>query len=237
MTLRDILHQQLNVLKDIISKQANRIEKQLSMASDSDDLSNIGVFDSTGLELCRTVLEADICYKLEADTIWLSDLKLDEAYPGRFGTMGFCKQPVYVASHSTRVLESPSTPIALNYLQDTMDQWQATLSNARKNRLPPVGARFEMLGHGLRALRSGYKNLDFDTGVEFPIVAGCTYRVTPGHVYVFENPAAVPAQLFEEQWVPIAKQKRVGTKKRTALPISKQSKIARTTRKRRHSSR
>jgi hypothetical protein len=54
-------------------------------------------------------------------------------------------------------------------------------------------------------------------------------------VYVFENPAAVPAQLFEEQWVPISKQNRVGTKKRTVLPISKQSKKARTTRKRRHS--
>ena len=223
MTLRDILRQQLNVLKDIISKQANRVEKKLSMASDSDDLSNIGVFDSTGLELCRTVLETDICYKLEADTIWLSDLKLDEAYPGRFDTMGFCKQPVYVASHSTRVLGSPSTPIALNYLQ--------------KHHGSVARGSFEMLGHGLRALRSGYKNLDFDTGVEFPIVAGCTYRVTPGHVYVFENPVAVPAQLFEEQWLPIAKQKRVGTKKRTALPISKQGKIARTTRKRRHSSR
>ena len=208
------------------------------MASDSDDLSlsNIGVFDSTGLERSQKVLDVDVCIQLEAGTIWVSAIKLEAAYPGRFDRVGFCKQPIYVASHSTRVLESPSTPIALNYLQDTMDQWRATLSDAKKYLLP-VGGRFEMLGHGLRALRSGDKHLDFDTGVLFSIVAGCTYRVTPGHVYVFENPVAVPAQLFEEQWLPIAKQKRVGTKKRTALPISKQSKIARTTRKRRHSSR
>ena len=203
------------------------------MASDSDFLSEIGVFDSTGLERCQKVLDVDVCIKLEADTIWVSAIKLEAAYPGQFDTVGFCKQPIYVASHSTRVLESPSTPDVLNFLQDTMDQWRATLSNARKNRLPPVGARFEMLVHGLRALRSGYKNLDVDTGVLFSIVAGCTYRVTPGYVYVFENPAAVPAQFFGEKWAPILKQKRVEKKKRKLSPISKQNKIEIRSRKRR----
>ena len=209
------------------------------MASDSDDLSNIGVFDTTGLECVQTVLETNICVMWDrADTMWISRTKLEAAYPGKFDAVGFCKQPKFLATHSTRVLGSPSTPIVFNYLESNSDLWRAALINTAHTRdLPPVVRGFDNLGHGLRALRSGYKNLDVDTGVLFSIVAGCTYRVTPGHVYVFENPAAVPAQLFEEQWVPIAKQKRVGTKKRTALPISKQSKIARTTRKRRHSSR
>jgi hypothetical protein len=116
-----------------------------------------------------------------------------------------------------------------------MDLWRVALSN--KHDLLPIVRSFDMLGHGLRALRSGYKNLDDETGVEFSIVAGRTYRVTPGHVYVFENPAAVPAQFFEEKWEPISNQKRVDSKKRKTLPTSKQIKEVRRHSKRRHSSR
>ena len=205
------------------------------MASDSDDLSNIGVFDTTGLELVQRVLETNICVMEHADTMWVSRTKLEAAYPGKFDADGFCKQPKFLATHSTRVLGSPSTPIVFNYLSSNSDLWRAALINTAHTRdLPPVVRGFDNLGHGLRALRSGHKNLDDETGVEFSIVAGCNYPVTPGHVYVFENPAAVPAQFFEEKWAPISKQKRVGSKKRKTVTISKQTKVARTHRKRRH---
>jgi hypothetical protein len=122
-----------------------------------------------------------------------------------------------------------------NSLSSNSDLWRAALINTAHTRdLPPVVRGFDNLGHGLRALRSGHKNLDDETGVEFSIVAGCNYPVTPGHVYVFENPAAVPAQFFEEKWAPISKQKRVGSKKRKLVTISKQTQVARTHRKRRH---